>query len=1093
MSSITSKFSKADILNPDPSAATSISKPASPANAVQRHDSSSKAAVQHPVITSDRSVFIGQDPDHSTTSTSDRRPVAKKACLACREKKVKCDGEMQMEIHVPLPNAQNSNGGKAITTTSYNKCSNCAAAGLKCVYVASKRGGRRRKTYSNEANNSGLSVISVHTENTTEVSDDTNDERASNFAHNKRQFLGRHHQGHQNRLEGRLNGPDENEDIYDRARSTSNVLPSPPAFAFWGGSGAGRRIDNLPYLPPPQIKDGPVIDSEIASELSESSSMRGSGGSSYYPPYPRHRHPHHHRRMHEHDHEGDHGYGRGYMHGPPPPFHHFMPPSFGFPHPPPHPHQHPPPPLPPHGHLLHPPPPPGPFGHYGFPGYPPPPPPPPSMPLPTSQLQLSQQESDRQHYSNYESNKSGTDFPGHGQPLTARRVNGGSLVPSDSVTSIQAKRMMNEEDKSYSDTTEDWIKRQHEYQEETSQQQYQGHQNPPGSPSSRSASSIRAKDASERVNQITNTKNSMSLSNISHNYIDQSPSKNSAPAHRSEIKLSDLDDKPDVLPLPSRISEDELATFGLPDWKTTQTLIKMFYKYVHISHLVMPNISLFVNKLALNEETAAMIFCMFRMALKYISPNELSDASILNEDRWIQLGNQIRHDLPLRTELVVQTMSCYMGDDDQLSNCMRAIKANNYLDLLRSKTNAEYTEFVECSTERQLIDREIEIRLVWNVYKFHLFRRVNFGYPYKVESSLFKFPVNLELPMSDVDFYLKTRNPVTFRSTYKKTLNLNQININDPSIYVHDSVLLILCCRVAEEIMDAISRDALMAENILKLDSQIHRIMALKDIKPYTIDKSRGYILINGTILLANFINNLSSIILHSSLCKDMLLFHPKRAIDGACQLHMMDDLPTPMPTPDQIPTVTDVKPWKSLLNCMISSLNVIGLLELGEGICPETLDMNTALQTTVGPCSISDSETWFSLDPKLARLSTIQSTNETWVQYPLFCLSVVCCAIPIISSFILILKEHTLAVVDADEEENLKKIIVSRSGKVVTEWSGVSAELATAVEERFKPNLLLEKLRIACRYLESVSRYFGGVKVASIQAETLMESLLSV
>ncbi|GME98954.1 unnamed protein product [Ambrosiozyma monospora] len=72
------------------------------------------------------------------TTASDKRPVAKRACLACREKKVKCDGE------VPPPDVISSDGKRL--TPSYKECSNCLAAGIKCVFVRSNRGGRRKKT-----------------------------------------------------------------------------------------------------------------------------------------------------------------------------------------------------------------------------------------------------------------------------------------------------------------------------------------------------------------------------------------------------------------------------------------------------------------------------------------------------------------------------------------------------------------------------------------------------------------------------------------------------------------------------------------------------------------------------------------------------------------------------------------------------------------------------------------------------------------------------------------------------------------------------------------------------------------------------------
>lgn len=68
------------------------------------------------------------------STSSSRRPVARRACLSCREKKIKCDGEP--------PTAKHGDGTSALLTTL---CSNCKFLGIECVFVRSMRGGRRKK------------------------------------------------------------------------------------------------------------------------------------------------------------------------------------------------------------------------------------------------------------------------------------------------------------------------------------------------------------------------------------------------------------------------------------------------------------------------------------------------------------------------------------------------------------------------------------------------------------------------------------------------------------------------------------------------------------------------------------------------------------------------------------------------------------------------------------------------------------------------------------------------------------------------------------------------------------------------------------
>ncbi|KAK6202316.1 uncharacterized protein RJT21DRAFT_118325 [Scheffersomyces amazonensis] len=74
----------------------------------------------------------------SSTSSSNRRPVARRACLSCREKKIKCDGE-------PTTTIVSFDGSNKIIPQTTRTCSNCKFLGIKCVFVQSNRGGRRKK------------------------------------------------------------------------------------------------------------------------------------------------------------------------------------------------------------------------------------------------------------------------------------------------------------------------------------------------------------------------------------------------------------------------------------------------------------------------------------------------------------------------------------------------------------------------------------------------------------------------------------------------------------------------------------------------------------------------------------------------------------------------------------------------------------------------------------------------------------------------------------------------------------------------------------------------------------------------------------
>lgn len=67
-----------------------------------------------------------------------RRPVARRACLSCREKKIKCDGE-------PISTILSIDGSNRVIPQDTRRCSNCKILGTDCVFVQSNRGGRRKK------------------------------------------------------------------------------------------------------------------------------------------------------------------------------------------------------------------------------------------------------------------------------------------------------------------------------------------------------------------------------------------------------------------------------------------------------------------------------------------------------------------------------------------------------------------------------------------------------------------------------------------------------------------------------------------------------------------------------------------------------------------------------------------------------------------------------------------------------------------------------------------------------------------------------------------------------------------------------------
>ncbi|MCP8718684.1 MAG: Zn(II)2Cys6 transcription factor domain-containing protein, partial [Asgard group archaeon] len=72
------------------------------------------------------------------SNQSQPRRVARRACLSCREKKIKCDGE-------PMITVTGADGTNKIIPERTRTCSNCRFLDIECVFVQSNRGGKRKK------------------------------------------------------------------------------------------------------------------------------------------------------------------------------------------------------------------------------------------------------------------------------------------------------------------------------------------------------------------------------------------------------------------------------------------------------------------------------------------------------------------------------------------------------------------------------------------------------------------------------------------------------------------------------------------------------------------------------------------------------------------------------------------------------------------------------------------------------------------------------------------------------------------------------------------------------------------------------------
>ncbi|KAK6459240.1 uncharacterized protein RJT20DRAFT_124434 [Scheffersomyces xylosifermentans] len=314
----------------------------------------------------------------SSNSASSRRPVARRACLSCREKKIKCDGE-------PISSIISVDGSNKIIPQSTRICSNCKFLGIECVFVQSNRGGRRKRSSVSHNENDDPGTPEDSVDGSKKFKRDTND-------------------GHHSKRSTNMTSGTDNSSLNSRTSTDSGVYMSSPnsfstdqslrtsterlsSFILDQGANPASASRFRPISPsystastldrPPMYFPSrhQSIPGDNQNDLEYSRTYRPYGSHSNHPPNgppgpphggpphggpPHGHHPHHHFPPHHHHH----------------PHHHHP-----HPHPQPHSGGHGPPPPPPppylhHGHSFEgrrgdwydhrPPPPPPPPPHVGF-------------------------------------------------------------------------------------------------------------------------------------------------------------------------------------------------------------------------------------------------------------------------------------------------------------------------------------------------------------------------------------------------------------------------------------------------------------------------------------------------------------------------------------------------------------------------------------------------------------------------------------------------------------------------------------------------------------------------------------------------------
>ncbi|CCG25772.1 Zcf31 zinc-finger protein [Candida orthopsilosis Co 90-125] len=809
---------------------------------------------------------LASETSYNTGSQRPSRRVARRACLSCREKKIKCDGE-------PVCAISSADGVNKVVPEKTRICSNCKFLGIECVFVQSNRGGRRKRRDVNDSVSQTGSATS--TAQLKKIRTDSSN--TGTFTN-------------ENDIQDTTNGVTTNEDESvqsSTARVSSFILggkdkPSVPI----PGSIPSNLPTPLDRMPPPMSSTSesqnirsehvrtfskapyPEFDDMVRSDTTRSNSYD-------FPRFPFASRPGGGRRYEDIDRPDEtetessfrlssvpppkgprdgrgtpspRGFGRGlHRRGPPPPHHHHHhmedyyslpppppPPPFGFHHgpPPPFPPPFPPPPPPPPGH----------FPHF-HPHFPPPPPPP-------------------HFHHHYKMHKH---HPHHHR----RRFYDHHYEEGDSAeercSSKPRDRRKNERD-SYSESSHARSKRRS------------------------SISSSCSTSSSESDRKGTNSSSASKFPPREENYA----------ASVDEYKPVTSQKSESIVATPRQVvtkvskqpfSDSDLAGYDLPKWETLDKVLTSYYIYNQPNHQLFPGKSILLKNLSLNMDSSVLHAIIATICITATRQDPSLPISN-DENYWINKVYKFWDTLN-----GIGIMICYklipkctsfrydMSKINQVNaTILDTIQENNYVEIYSQKrfefqqSEGKKSRLPQKNpmfgTSRQIYEREIVLRLIWSFYIHHIILlRFNQGRPYYKLSMIvddFKFDYerdhysnNILLPLNDYDFM--TLKLVNNRPNWKQ--------LYEKSYVPSDSSSLILASKIFEGLLSKLSNDELNFDNLISSNEFNFDFTNKIKTQHISIKKDKKLIVVNVSYWFANMILRVSEVLQYNHFIYDVMKF----------------------------------------------------------------------------------------------------------------------------------------------------------------------------------------------------------------------------
>ncbi|QPG74744.1 hypothetical protein FOA43_002077 [Brettanomyces nanus] len=550
--------------------------------------------------------------------------------------------------------------------------------------------------------------------------------------------------------------------------------------------------------------------------------------------------------------------------------------------------------------------------------------------------------------------------------------------------------------------------------------------------------------------------------------------------------------------IPLFITEEGLQKVDMPCFNTVCHLIDLYYRYVNPSYMVLPNRKLLVDYLSISPLCICLLSTMFKISSRYCSPDAVEDPKYLDQGFWA--GQIERYGVSLAgfERLAAYILASQRGKDDHLEECAKLVKFYRFVDCTSCKELADIEQFLNISTPAQIIFREGFIRMLWNVYKFQVFRRVSFSSPYLKGKGTFEFPSNLELPMPDTDYYTRSSRTGGFKKDYRSLAKISRINFKDPvNEPIYDSSAIVVACHLLELVIDLVDDYKNMPEDEFDqtyndFTSQLHKLRYLSMNAPFKVSPGNKMAL-NSNNMLNALVCDLSLIILGTMKLPSNVKLPVNSGSHGLLACKDIFGVPSASHHVLQSLSSDDIdgeKQWESYFMALNAAFDIHTLIRLGEGIAPPSLDQTTRFSTSIEPRAAD-----------VSAFSSVSQDSETWLQYPSFTLVIVIHCISILSTLCVFGSRNGI---EAEETPSGIELKVSNSSKCryaktiapvglnpEHRLASLGEQLKKAADEKVSSSVLgYRMIEDINRYLEASGKYYEDVSNAKSQVDELLEQL---